>query len=312
MLEGIVRRLQIRPRLEHGERGGIECVAIGIFAERVVGAWVVGLLRQIVSAALRAVDGEQAGLKIGELGAEEAEFEIYDSLLLRERGRLGGLRVIVGGVDRLLHQVGGKIGHEGGFAVQREFRGFATVEHDGAEEAQVRGGQGAAVDGDGLLARGGIGDDGATVWVTNGFDGELRAGRHWEKDSDHAALEEQAVVGGIGGRTRGAVRAVDRGEQRIFAAREGEAGADVLNAEAHGVAGLVAGAAGAAVGAEALEEGAVFADRAVGIVGGDDAGGIEEREEIWNHCGGESAGEREKHRNYKPLSRANFCSELQG
>ena len=42
---------------------------------------------------------------------------------------------------------------------------------------------------------------------------------------------------------------------------------NVLNAEAHRVACLVAGAAGAAVGAEALEKGAVFADRAVGVVG---------------------------------------------
>ena len=250
-------------------------------------------------------------MEIGELGAEEAEFEIHDSLLLGERGRFGGLGVTVGSVDRLLHQVGGEIGHEGGFAVQRVGAGFATVEHDGAEEAQVGGGQRAAIDGDGLLARGGVGDDGAAVWVVNGFDGELRVGRHREEDADHSALEEQAVVGGIAGGPGGAIRAVDGGEERIFAVREGEAGADVLNAEAHGVAGLVAGAAGAAVGAEALEEGAVFADRAVGVVGGNDAGGIEEREEIRNHRGGKSAGEREKHRNYNPLSRADFCSTLQ-
>jgi len=119
------------------------------------------------------------------------------------------------------------------------------------------------------------------------------------------------VVGGIAGGAGGAVRAVDRSEKWIFAARESEAGADVLNAESHGVAGLVAGAAGAAVGAEALEEGAVFADRAVGVVGGDDSGGIEEREEVRNHRGRKSAGEREKHRNYNPLSRADFCSKLQ-
>ena len=54
-LEGIVGRLQIRPRLEHGERGGIERATVGIFAERIVGAGVVGLLREVVSAALRAV-----------------------------------------------------------------------------------------------------------------------------------------------------------------------------------------------------------------------------------------------------------------
>ena len=156
--------------------------------------------------------------------------------------------------------------------------GFATVEHDGAEETQIGGGQRAAVDGNGLLAGGGVGDDGAAVRVVNGFDGELRVRRHREEDANHAALEEQAVVGGIAGGAGGAVRAIDGGEQRVFAMRESEAGADVLNAEAHGVAGLVAGAAGAAVGAEALEERAVFADRAVDVVGGDDAGGIEERE----------------------------------
>ena len=119
------------------------------------------------------------------------------------------------------------------------------------------------------------------------------------------------MVGGIAGGAGGAVRAVDGGEQRVFAMRESEAGADILNAEAHGVAGLVAGAAGAAVGAEALEEGAVFADWAVGVVGGNDAGGIEEREEIRNYCGGKSAGEREKYGDYDPLSRADLCSTLQ-
>ena len=31
VLEWIVRGLQIRPRLEHGERGGIECAAVGSF-----------------------------------------------------------------------------------------------------------------------------------------------------------------------------------------------------------------------------------------------------------------------------------------
>ncbi len=33
LLEGIVGRLQIRPGLEHGERGGIERATVGIFAE---------------------------------------------------------------------------------------------------------------------------------------------------------------------------------------------------------------------------------------------------------------------------------------
>jgi hypothetical protein len=162
-----------------------------------------------------------------------------------------------------------------------------------------------------LLASGGIGDDGAAVGVANSFDGELRGARNFEEDANHAALEEQAVVGGIAGGAGGAIRAVDGGEQRVFAVREGEAGADVLNAEAHGIAGLVAGAAGAAVGAEALEEGAIFADRAIGVVSGDDASGIEEREKIRNHGGGKSAGERKKYGNYKPLSRADFCGKLQ-
>lgn len=247
-------------------------------------------------------------MEIGELSAEEAEFKIHDSLLLGERGRLGGLGVTVGSVDRLLHQVRSEIGHEGGLAIQRVGAGFATVEHDGAEETKIGGGQRTAIDGDGLLARAGIGDDGAAVWIVNSFDGELRVGWNREEDADHAALQEQAVVGGIAGGPGGAIRSVDGGEERILAVGEGEAGADVLNAEAHGIAGLVAGAAGAAVGAEALEEGAVFADRAGGVVGGNDAGGIEEREKIRDHRGGKSAGEGEKYSNHNPLSRANFCS----
>jgi hypothetical protein len=311
VLEWIVRGLQIRPRLEHGERGGTECAAVRIFAERIVGPWIVGLLRKVVGAALRAVCDEQAGSKIGELGAEKTEFEIHDFLLLLYGGRLRSLRVSVGGVDGLLHQVGGEIGHEGGFAVQWIGDGFAAVEHHGAQKAEIRGGQRAAVDGNGLLAGGGIGDDGAAVGVANSFDGELRGARNFEEDANHAVLEEQAVVGGIAGGAGGAVRAVDGGEQRVFAVREGEAGADVLDAEAHGVAGLVAGAAGAAVGTKALEEWTVFADRAIGVVSGDDASGIEEREKIRNHGGGKSAGERKKYGNYKPLSRADFCGKLQ-
>ena len=219
------------------------------FAERIVGAGVIRLLRKVVGAALRAVCDEQAGSKIGELGAEKTEFEIHDFLLLLYGGRLRSLRVSVGGVDGLLHQVGGEIGHEGGSAVEWIGDGFAAVEHHGAQKAEIRGGQRAAVDGNGLLASGGIGDDGAAVGVANSFDGELRGARNFEEDANHAALEEQAVVGGIAGGAGGAVRAVDGGEQRVFAVREGEAGADVLDAEAHGVAGLVAGAAGAAVGA---------------------------------------------------------------
>ncbi len=310
-LEGIVGRLQIRPGLEHGDGGGIERATVGIFAERIIGARIVGLLREVIGAALRTVDIEKTGLEIRGLGAVKAQFEIHDPLLLGERGWLGGLGVTVGSIDRLLHQVRSEVGHEGSFTIQRVGAGFATVEHDGAEEAQVGGGQRAAVDGDGLLAGGGVGDDGAAVWVVNSFDCELRAGRHREEDPNHSALEEQAVVGGITGGPSGAVRAVDCGEEWILAVGEEEASTDVLNAEAHGVAGLVAGAAGAAVGAEALEEGSVFTDGPVGVVGGNDAGGIEEREQIRDHRGRESAGEREKHRDHNPLSRADFCSTLQ-
>jgi len=218
--------------------------------------------------------------------------------------------VSVGGVDGLLHQVGGEVGDEGGFAVEWIGDGFAAVEHHGAQKAEIRGGQRAAVDGNGLLASGGVGDDGAAVRIANSFDGELRGARNFEEDANQAALEEQAVVGRIAGRAGGTVRAVDGGEQRVFAVRECEAGANILNAEAHGVAGLVAGAAGAAIGAEALEEWAVIADRAGHVVSGDDAGGIEEREEVRNHGGRKSTGEREKYGNYKPLSRCDFCSKL--
>ena len=117
-----------------------------VFPQRIVGPWIVGLLRKVVGAAFRAVCDEHAGSKIGELGAEKAKFEIHDFLLLLYGGRLRSLRVSVGGVDGLLHQVGGEIGHESGFAVQWIGDGFAAVEHHGAQKAEIRGGQRAAVE----------------------------------------------------------------------------------------------------------------------------------------------------------------------
>src|SRR5580704_18780105 len=79
---------------------------------------------------------------------------------------------------------------------------------------------------------------------------------------------------------------------------------NTADAQAESVAGKMAGAARASIGAQTLEEHvlAAFIDRAIGIVGGDNAGGIEEGEEIGDNGGRSDCGERQAPANQRPFS----------
>ena len=81
--------------------------------------------------------------------------------------------------------------------------------------------------------------------------------------------------GALGLGEGGAVGAIDGGEERVLAVRIEPAFADGFAGEAHGVGRLVAGYAGAAVGAEGYEEGmAAGAERTVGVGDAEQAGGV--------------------------------------
>lgn len=81
----------------------------------------------------------------------------------------------------------------------------------------------------------------------------------------------------MGGVVR-AIGAINGGKEWVVATSAKELVLDAANAEPHGIATEVAGAAGAAVGSDTLEEGIVAAlinRAAVGGVSSDDSGGIE-------------------------------------
>src|ERR1700685_2081615 len=79
---------------------------------------------------------------------------------------------------------------------------------------------------------------------------------------------------------------------------------NAVDAQAESVAGKVAGAAGASISSPALEEHvlATFIDRTIGVVGGDNAGGIEEGEQIGDNGGGSGCGERQAPAHQQPFS----------
>src|SRR6201996_5238294 len=131
-------------------------------------------------------------------------------------------------------------------------------------------------------------------------DGELQICRRRDADANESVVEQEAVRTGAGGDVGGAVGAVEGGEERIVTASlcEDETGAG--GAEAEGLVGLMTGGAGAAVGAEALEEGILLVDVAGGVVGGDGSGvvteGREVRDEPEDSGGGAERYESEKDR----------------
>ena len=253
---------------------------------------MIGLLGEIVSAAARAVVGERSGGVVVNLSGVEAEFEIDDGGLLIDGGR-GALGVSDRSADRLVHEVGDEIGAEGCGVVER-LDSFAAVKHDGTEEAEVGGGKRTAVNGNGWQAGSGIGDYGATVRIVDGADGELGGAWESDADADEAALQQEAMVGGISGRRDvRAICAVNGGEERILAAGLLEDGIDAGDAQAESIAGKVAGGAGAAVGTEALKEGILFIDGADSIVCGNEASRVAEWEKTGNDNGGGDRGEGE-------------------
>ena len=210
----------------------------------------------------------------------------------------------------MLHEIGGEISLEGSFTVEEELGGFAAVEHDGAEEAQIGGRERTAVDGDGLLAGGGISGDRAAIRIADSFDGELRIRWNRQENTNHSAFQKQTMVSGIAGGAGGAIRAINRREERVCAVRKGKAGAHILNAETHGVTRLVTGATGASIGAEALKEGAIFANGTVDVVRGDHAGRVKEWEKVRNYGGRKTAREPENRYEQNPLPRAYSCQNV--
>lgn len=102
------------------------------------------------------------------------------------------------------------------------------------------------------------------------------------------------MVSGISGwREIRAIGAVNGSEQGIRAAGLLKDVANACNTKTETIAGKMAGGAGAAIGAEALEEGILFIDGAGGIVGGNEAGRVAERKEVGNDDGGGDRGQRE-------------------
>src|SRR5580704_6999055 len=83
---------------------------------------------------------------------------------------------------------------------------------------------------------------------------------------------------------------------------------NTVDAETEAVAGEVAGAAGASIGAQALEEHvlAAFIDRTIGVVRRDNPGGIEKREEIGDNGRRSDRGERQDPANQQPFSPSRY------
>ncbi len=96
-----------------------------------------------------------------------------------------------------------------------------------------------------------------------------------EGDAEEAAVEQERMGGALGLGERGAVGAIDGGEEGVFAVGVEPAFANGFAGEAHGVGRLMAGDAGAAVGAEGYEEWvAAGAEGAVGIGDAEETGRV--------------------------------------
>src|SRR4051812_29339402 len=96
------------------------------------------------------------------------------------------------------------------------------------------------------------------------------------------SAEHRTRSGGLGYLVR-AIGPIDGGEQRIGAFGRAKAGLDVAQADAHATRRLMAGRAGAAVGAELLKESIRRRHaRAVGLKSGENAARIRVRLELGN------------------------------
>ncbi len=194
-----------------------------------------------------------------------------ESLLARRwRRRLG---VTERGVHGLMRQVRHQVGVERRRVVQRRNR-FAAVEHDRAQEPEVRGGQRPSILRQHPFAGVGIDRVCTAVWIVNGLN--LVLGRGWKRQRhpNQAVLRQQAVRLRIRAIDTGTVGAVDVCEERILTAGLREQCVRGGAAQAHAVAEQVTGRAGASICAERLEEWIGRVDRAECVVGADGPGGI--------------------------------------
>ena len=180
------------------------------------------------------------------LGREDFCFEINDLLDLL-RCRWLALSVAGGGIDGLMREVKGDWLKLAG----RVFESFAAIPHDRAEEGQIGGGQRTTVFGDGARA-------GAAIGIVIVEHGEFGGGRNRHFHSDESFGQQQIVrlAAGVfrGNVLHGATGAVIGAEDGIGAMGQVETHLNVRRDHRPGVAGLVAGDAAAAVGAQVLEE----------------------------------------------------------
>jgi len=251
---------------------------------------VVLLLVEKNRSTLAAVAAEHPGAVVEGLCAGETELEIDDGGLLVDGGRRCGLGMTGRGVHSLMHEVGDEIGLEG-CGIVKGLNGFTAIEHDRAQESKIGGRERTPIDGDGLAAGYWVREDGAAVGIVCGGDGELSAGGEREGNANQAAFEEKAVVGRIAREAVGAVGAIHRREQGILPVGFGIGGADTADAEAHGIAGEVAGGTRTTVRAQTLEEGIGLVDRASGVKGRDEAGRITERKQVGDSHGRNNGGQ---------------------
>ena len=180
------------------------------------------------------------------------------------------------GVGRLLRKIGCKIGGEARAHVEGQL-GFAAVEHDGAQKAQIGRGQRPSIHRYDGPPVGRVDGDGTAVGITDHRNAELRADRRFQEYANQSVLQQQAMVcRAVLPRIR-AVGAVDRCKHGIATPSLHEALLDAGRTDAHRLTRHMTRGTAAPVGAEALKEGAVTVDWTIDTQRRDHAAGIEKR-----------------------------------
>src|SRR5262249_21894755 len=149
-----------------------------------------GLLDQGVCAAGGALRVQIARAGADRLRGVQTHFKV-DNLLLLGGSRMGAVafRVTVGGIERLVRQVAPervRIVPKGDFGGASGGRGFASIEHNRAEETQVGGRKRPAVHGNlrGLVA---------AVRIVHAHHLVVGNGRDVKRHADETALTQQAI-----------------------------------------------------------------------------------------------------------------------
>ena len=256
-LPALVERHRVRV-----ERG----VAAVVAHQRVVDAEIRDGTGQERRAAVRAVHVQPAGVVVLLLRRMEAELEVDDRVALVGGERLGPLRMAQRRVVRLRRQIEVQR-REANRRIEDAIRRrgialrFAAVPHDCAEEAPVRRRQGPAVQRE-------FGGRCVAVRIVDGGELELGVHRNRQADADQALAQQHAVarLACTWGRhvDKRRVGAVVHAKDRVGAARLPEPFAQTPGRDRPSFVRLMAGDAGALVGAELAEEWIAAIDEAVG------------------------------------------------